>query len=128
MIRHEDSVHHEHSGHQAGWVDAVCEESQFRQPQGIAADADFIYVADTGNRLIRRVDRRAHQVTTIAGSRKAGRNDGTARDATFEAPVSLALANAVLYIADAQSHKIRALDLTALTVSTLLLKLSPAKS
>lgn len=111
-----------------GWVDAVCEESRFRRPQGIAADADFIYVADTGNHLIRRVDRRAHQVTTIAGSGKTGGNDGPARDATFEAPVSLALANAVLYIADAHSHKIRTLDLAALTVSTLSLKLSPADS
>ena len=107
-----------------GWVDAVCEESQFRHPQGIAADADFIYVADTGNHLIRRVDRRAHQVTTIAGSGKTGRDDGPARDATFGTPVSLALADAVLYIADAQSHKIRALDLVALAVSTLSLKLS----
>jgi len=109
-----------------GWADAVCEESQFRHPHGIAADADFIYVADTGNHVIRRVNRRAHQVTTIAGSRKTGRDDGPACEASFEEPVSLALADAVLYIADARSHTIRALDLTALTVSTLSLKLSPA--
>ena len=108
-----------------GWADSVCEESRFRHPQGIAADADFIYVADTGNHIIRRVDRRAHQVTTIAGSRKAGRDDGPARDASFEEPVSLALANGLLYIADARSHTIRVLDLTALTVSTLSLKPSP---
>lgn len=111
---------------QEGWADAVCEESQFRQPCGIAADASFIYVADTGNHLIRRVDRRAHQVTTIAGSRKAGREDGPAREASFEEPVSLALAGAVLYIADARSRTIRALDLTALSVSTLPLQFPPA--
>jgi len=35
-------------------------------------------------------------------------------------------ADGVLYIADAQSHSIRALDLTGLTVSTLPLKLSSA--
>ena len=111
---------------EAGWADAVCEESQFRIPHGITADADFIYVADTGNHVIRRVDRRAHQVTTIAGSRKAGRDDGRAREASFEEPTGLALADGVLYIADAQSHSIRALDLTGLTVSTLPLKLSSA--
>jgi DNA-binding beta-propeller fold protein YncE len=109
-----------------GWVDSVCEESQFRHPQGIAADADFIYVADAGNHIIRRVDRRAHQVTTIAGSGKPGCDDGAARDASFEEPVSLALANALLYIADARSHMIRVLDLQALTVSTLSLKPAPA--
>ena len=109
---------------EAGWADAVCEESQFRIPHGITADADFIYVADTGNHVIRRVDRRAHQVTTIAGSRKSGRGDGRAREASFEGPTGLALADGVLYIADAQSHSIRALDLTGLTVSTLPLKLS----
>jgi sugar lactone lactonase YvrE len=105
-----------------GWADSVCEESRFRHPQGIAADADFIYVADTGNRIIRRVDRRAHQVTTIAGSGKAGRDDGPAGNATFEEPVSLALASALLYIADAWTNRIRVLDLAALMVSTLSLK------
>jgi hypothetical protein len=113
---------------EAGWADAVCEESQFRIPHGITADADFIYIADTGNHVIRRVDRRAHQVTTIAGSRKAGRDDGRAREASFEEPTGLTLADGVLYIADAQSHSIRALDLTELTVSTLSLKLSSAGS
>jgi DNA-binding beta-propeller fold protein YncE len=61
-----------------GRIDAACEETLFRYPRGIAADADFIYVADTGNRIIRRVDRRAHRVTTIAGSGDAGRDDGPA--------------------------------------------------
>jgi hypothetical protein len=81
-----------------------------------------------GQHFIRRVDRRAHQVTTIAGSRKAGRDDGRAREASFEEPTGLTLADGVLYIADAQSHSIRALDLTELTVSTLSLKLSSAGS
>lgn len=102
-----------------GRTDAACEEALFRYPRGIAADADFIYVADTGNRIIRRVDRRAHQVTTIAGSGDAGRDDGLAGMASFEAPGSLALASGVLYIADAQAHTIRALDLTSRLVSTL---------
>src|SRR5262245_36104488 len=98
-----------------GLADSVCEESQFRHPQGIAADANFIYVADTGNHIIRRVDRRAHRVTTIAGSGTPGGDDGATCDASFEEPVSLALANGVLYVADARSHVIRVLDLTALT-------------
>jgi len=105
-----------------GLVDSVCEESQFRYPQGIAADANFIYVADTGNHIIRRVDRRAHRVTTIAGSGKPGCDDGAAPEAAFEEPVSLALANALLYVVDARRPMIRVLDLTGLTVSTLALK------
>jgi hypothetical protein len=71
-----------------GRADSVCEESQFRHPKGIAADASFIYVADTGNHIIRRVDRRAHKVTTIAGSGRPACVDGAARDASFEEPVS----------------------------------------
>ena len=102
-----------------GRVDAACEEAQFRYPRGIAADADFIYVADTGNRIIRRVDRRAHQVTTIAGRGKAGKEDGPAGMASFEAPASLVLAGGLLYIADAQTHAIRVLDFTSHVVSTL---------
>jgi len=103
----------------AGRTDAACEEALFRYPRGIAADADFIYVADTGNRIIRRVDRRAHQVTTIAGRGEAGGDDGPAGMASFEAPESLALASGVLYIADAQAHTIRVLDFTSRVVSTL---------
>jgi DNA-binding beta-propeller fold protein YncE len=102
-----------------GRTDAACEETLFRYPRGIAADADFIYVADTGNRIIRRVDRRAHRVTTIAVSGDAGRDDGPADLASFEAPGSLALASGVLYIADGQAHTIRVLDLTSRVVSTL---------
>jgi hypothetical protein len=108
-----------------GRTDSLCEESQFRRPRGIAADADFIYVADTGNHIIRRVDRRAHHVTTIAGSGTPACVDGAARDASFEEPVSLALANGLLYVTDARSHAIRVLDLTALMVSTLPLRPAP---
>ncbi|MGH7353766.1 MAG: hypothetical protein ACRELS_04205 [Candidatus Rokuibacteriota bacterium] len=108
-----------------GRTDAACEEAQFRYPRGIAADPDFIYVADTGNRVIRRVDRRAHQVTTIAGRGKAGQDDGPADAASFEAPASLALAGGLLYIADAQTHAIRVLDLRLRVVSTLSLRAPP---
>ena len=110
-----------------GRTDAACEEAQFRYPRGIAADPDFIYVADTGNRVIRRVDRRAHQVTTIAGHGKAGQGDGPADAASFEAPASLALAGGLLYIADAQTHTIRVLDLTSRVVSTLRLSAPPTQ-
>ena len=70
------------------------------------------------------VDLRAHEVTTLAGSRKAGCYDGPARNASFEEPVNLALANALLDIADARSHTIRVLD-EQTTVSTISLKPSP---
>ena len=52
-----------------GCADVVCEESQFRHPRGIAADSNFIYVAVTVDHVIRGVDRKNHQVTTIAESR-----------------------------------------------------------
>src|SRR5262245_37369804 len=94
-----------------GRIDAACEETLFRCPRGIAADADFISVADTGNRVIRQVDRRAHRVTTIAGSGDAGQDDGPADLASFEAPGSLALGGGALYIADGKADTIRVLDL-----------------
>jgi len=78
---------------EAGYADGVCAESQFRHPREIAADSNFIYVADTGNHVILRVDRKTHQVTTIAESLTQGKQSYPHYESRFEEPVSLALAD-----------------------------------
>ncbi len=51
-----------------GRQDGSYAECSFDHPQGVALDGDTLYVADTENHLLRKVDLRAEQVTTIAGT------------------------------------------------------------
>ena len=106
---------------QSGALDATGSAARFNAPAGIAANASDIYVADTGNHTIRRIDN-ADNVTTIAGvAGLAGFADGTGSNARFNTPASLALdaTNQNLYIADTANSVIRKLNLTTREVTTL---------
>ncbi|MCL2718389.1 MAG: hypothetical protein FWE14_06380 [Lachnospiraceae bacterium] len=101
----------------AGALDGAANQAYFRDPAGIAvsADGNVIYVADTGNHLIRKIEN--GRVTTIAGNLSAatteaplgGFDNGPALSALFNLPRGLALADGVLYIADSANHMIRAI-------------------
>ncbi|HWW60201.1 MAG TPA: IPT/TIG domain-containing protein, partial [Thermoanaerobaculia bacterium] len=83
--------------------------AQFKEPQGIAIDTarHVIYVADTGNHLIRRVTFEGI-VTTLAGSGRGEDRDGAGGEASFKEPVGVALDTAGnLYVADSGNDKIR---------------------
>jgi len=100
----------------------------FWEPSGIAVtDTGVIYVADTGNHVIRRIEN--GNVTTVAGIvtpveipvedeedeedemdyRPGGYTDGPARSAMFNFPRGLCYADGVLFIADTGNHVMRAL-------------------
>jgi len=49
----------------AGMRDGPAAHAQFREPGGLTATSDLIYVADTNNHLIRTVDRRSGEVGTL---------------------------------------------------------------
>jgi sugar lactone lactonase YvrE len=57
-----------------GRQDGGYRDAQFDHPQGMALHGQNLYVADTENHLIRKVDLRAKRVTTIAGVGEQGRN------------------------------------------------------
>jgi len=46
--------------------------ARFDRPRGVAADATALWVADTGNHLLRRIDLAGFMVTTVAGIGRAG--------------------------------------------------------
>src|SRR6476619_5550236 len=54
----------------AGAADGAFDKATFYRPQGMALAGDSLYVADTENHLIRRVDLKSHNVETIAGTGK----------------------------------------------------------
>jgi sugar lactone lactonase YvrE len=83
-------------------------------PTGLALDtANNLYLADTHNNRIRRIDATTGIVTTIAGAGAPGFSGDTApaTAAALALPHGLALdAAGNLYLADTQNHRIRRID------------------
>ena len=95
-------------------TDGPAASSAFNHPQGLALDGESLYVADTENHAIRKVDLIAGVVETIAGTGDQGQNrDGRrpARSAELCSPFDLIQHNGILYIAMAGIHQLWSLDL-----------------
>ena len=82
--------------------------ARFINPSGVAVDASGnIYVADTGNHLIRKITA-VGVVSTFAGSRLQGSADGTGTAASFRYPSGVAVdASGNIFVADSSNHLIR---------------------
>ncbi len=82
--------------------------SSFKFPVGVAADSSAnIYVADTGNDVIRKVTP-GGVVTTFAGTGFVGVMDGNGTAASFDSPIGLATTSGgTLYVSDYGSNLIR---------------------
>lgn len=113
----------------SGWQDGTGSDALFNQPRGLARDnRGNIYVADTGNSVIRKITREG-VVTTLAGlSTIGGLKDGTGSEAWFNQPRGLTVdSDGNVYVADTGNAAIRkitpdgvvtTLALTAGTTST----------
>ncbi|MHB1287110.1 MAG: esterase-like activity of phytase family protein [Leptospirales bacterium] len=105
--------------------DGVGKSAGFESPKGLAISPDgkTLYVADSGNNMIRKIDLATSTVTTLAGAGKlmSGYADGVGTQATFKEPRSLAVSpdGQTLYIADTRNHLIRKMILATNSVSTL---------
>lgn len=103
-----------------GREDGVMGAATFASPHGLALDGKTLYVADTGNHLIRAVDLEAQVVRTVAGTgeRTSGgvRRPMPARSAELASPWALAPVGRKLYVAMAGSHQLWSMDLAAETV------------
>ncbi len=101
----------------AGRADGEFAAAQFNAPQGMALDGDSLYVADTRNHLIRRVDLAGRRVTTIAGTGRQNRGElpfgGRKKPLTtaLSSPWDLWIHDAILYIAMAGVHQIWSMPL-----------------
>jgi hypothetical protein len=94
----------------AGNVDGNTEVAQFRGPKAVRCDAQGdVYVVDTENQSVRKIDVRAWKVTTIAGGRKGPEGDGgEATKAGMGRPHGCVIdGKGVVYIADSENHRVR---------------------
>ena len=106
---------------QTGATDGTVDKASFYRPQGMVLDGDSLYVADTENHLIRRIDLKGKKVETIAGTGKQSHEyfkSGPAREIALNSPWDLQLIDRTLYIAMAGPHQIWKLDLQKGEVST----------
>ena len=115
-----------------GRNDGDFETAQFNKPQGMCLREETLYVADTENHLLRKVDLKNRRVTTIAGTGRQGRGwpgiDFDQRDAVgrpkmpdrwagpplrtaLNSPWDLWIHGTTLYIAMAGPHQIWAMPL-----------------
>ncbi len=105
----------------SGKTEGNPDKSVLSGPRGIAVDKKAIYVADTGNDVIRKIDITTLQTSTIAGTGEEGDKDGPALQAQFNNPGAICTDGAFLYVLDADNHSIRKIDLAANTVTKLTL-------
>ena len=99
---------------QEGHADGTFAQATFNHPQGMAMDGSFLYVADTENHLIRRLDLQRWTVDTLLGTGQQARQAnlaGVGHQVALNSPWDLVLVGRQLYIAMAGSHQIWVLHL-----------------
>lgn len=91
-------------------------------PSAVAvADDGTLYIADTWNHRIRRVDPHTAVISTIAGTGRArwSGDGGPAENAALNEPVALTLDGwGRLYVADQSNNRVRRIDLTSGLMTT----------
>jgi len=104
-----------------GLRDGDYAHTQFHYPQGMAlAGADSLYVADTDNNAIRKINLATHRVTTVAGDgRRIYMTDTSmsARTAELNTPWAVLFHDGLLYIAMAGQHQLWSYDPLANTIN-----------
>ena len=91
----------------AGLSNGIGASASFSKPEGICIDkAGNLYVADTGNNVIRQISA-SGQVTTFAGTGVAGSQLGNTTNSQFSGPTSVTIDNTGnLYVADANNVRV----------------------
>jgi hypothetical protein len=95
----------------AGSTNATGTAASFSSPYAIAVDSSaFLYVADFGNNMIRKITP-GGVVTTLAGQLTAGSANATGTAASFNGPQGIAVdANGHVYVGDSNNNLIRVIQ------------------
>ena len=97
-----------------GLADGSFASATFNHPQGMALAGDTLYVADTENHALRRVDLSARRVETIAGTGAQGstrQSRGPGLGTELNSPWDLVVHDGTLYIAMAGTHQLWSMTL-----------------
>lgn len=104
-----------------GDVDGALDAALLQHTTSVVSDPerDCLYVSDTYNNKIKRIDLERGTIETFAGTGKPGHRDGQADQAQLFEPHGLALVDDTLIVADTNNHAIRRIDLDSGEVSTI---------
>lgn len=103
-----------------GRKDGGFSDAEFFRPQGLCCQDGIIWVTDTENHLIRKIDLAGKRVTTVAGTGRQGTfldGRGSPADKTaLSSPWDISHADGRLYFANAGTHQIGVLHIDTETV------------
>ena len=107
------------AGGEDGFAEGKGAKAKFDKPSAIAIsdNEQSLYIADTGNHRIRKINIATGEVTTLAGSGTSGGTGGTLAAAQFNSPRSIAAQGDKLYVAD-NNTGIREIDIAGGRVTT----------
>lgn len=97
----------------AGFEDGDASGATLRGPQGLARIGDALYVADTLNHALRKIDLRTGSIETVAGNGRQGYERSRtlpARSAALNSPWDLRVVGEELWIAMAGLHQVWSYD------------------
>jgi hypothetical protein len=89
-------------------------------PSGVAVGNGALFIADTNNHRVRRVNLTSCVIDTVAGGGTAGfaGDNGQATSAMLNGPRGVAVDSGILFIADTNNHRIRSVDLSTGLITT----------
>jgi sugar lactone lactonase YvrE len=89
----------------------AAKSAQLGGPKGLAyAPGDLLYLADTENHVIRRIDLKTGIITTVLGSGMRGDGpEANPLSCKLNRPHGVLFTNGVLYVSDSEAHRIRVL-------------------
>ncbi|MDE1813140.1 MAG: redoxin domain-containing protein [Thaumarchaeota archaeon] len=96
-----------------GLEDGKFTDAKFFRPQGVAWKDDLIFVADTENHALRKIDLQNNQVTTLVGTGKQGpwrSSGGRGKEISISSPWDVAVKDDLIFIAMAGNHQIWTYD------------------
>lgn len=97
------------------FLDGGASVAAFRRPQGLTLQRETLFVADTGNHALRRIDLLSGEVGTLCGNGDGPSQAGTA---SIDQPCGLQASSSHLYVAMAGDNRICAYNLSSNVLET----------
>ncbi|MCB1188945.1 MAG: hypothetical protein H7A23_13340 [Leptospiraceae bacterium] len=102
-----------------GEEDGVGTLATFNGPSGITTDGTYLYVTDTNNHTIRKIEISSRRVTTLAGGGFEAFYDSIGKGALFNSPTGITTNGTNLYVSDTKNNAIRKIVISTAQVTTI---------